>query len=204
MIENPRIIAPYITSWSDELTLPFTVIERPEGGIGYLDETAVDRDSDGVLWNRMLSRPNQGRPNFGLTHPLRQRRAMRRLLCQVCGGPADRNPDGVLWLMTDFRDDWDGWPTGMGDVDPPVCLSCARLSVRVCPALRRLGAVAVRVRECPIVGVRGARYHRFGRDLVAAEHVIVAFEDPAIRWVRATNLVRELRDCTVVGLDAIA
>jgi hypothetical protein len=35
------------------------------------------------------------------------------------------------------------------------CAWSVRLSVRLCPALRR-GAAAVRVREYPVVGVRGA------------------------------------------------
>jgi hypothetical protein len=32
----------------------------------------------------------------------------------------------------------------------------------------------------------------------------VAFEDPAIRWVRAMSLVRELRDCVIIPLTDLA
>lgn len=197
-----RILAPYITSWSAEHRLPFTVVERRGWGIAYTDETAVDRDGNGVLWDRMSSRPHQGRPQFGQTHPLRQRRAMRRLLCQVCGGPADRTRDGILWLLPDHRGDWEGWPRGMGNVEPPVCLPCVCVSLRLCPALKK-GAVALRVRECPVAGIRGALYQSNGVMPVFVGQKIVALDDPAVRWIRATNLVRELRDCTILPLEDV-
>jgi hypothetical protein len=174
-------------------------VERLGFGIAYLDETMVDRDDKGVLWHRSASRPGHGRPEFGQVHSLRQRRAMRRLLCQVCAGPADRTEDGVLWLLKDHRDDWAHWPEGMGVTEPPVCLPCVRTSVLLCPALRK-GAVAVRVRDCPVAGVRGALYRSGGLSPVLVGDTTMAFEDPAIRWVRAMNLVRELRECTITPL----
>src|SRR5262245_33889083 len=106
------IVAPYITAWSAEQSPPVVVVERPEGGIGYLDETVADRDRNGVLWLRTPFRPGQGRPEFGKVHPLRQRRTMQRLLCQVCAGPADCTEDGVLWLLQDHQKDWRSWPNG--------------------------------------------------------------------------------------------
>ncbi|MET0235426.1 MAG: hypothetical protein ABW224_12350 [Kibdelosporangium sp.] len=124
---------------------------------------------------------------------------MRRLLCQVCGGPADRDEDGVLWLLQDHREDWPGWPDEMAVTEPPVCLPCANISVRLCPALRK-GAVAVRVREFPVVGVRGAVYQAGGPRPVAMEDRIVAYGDPVVRWMRAMNLLRELRGCAIVSL----
>lgn len=152
-----RIVAPYVTSWSAEIDPPVELVEVPGRGIGYADETVTDRDSRGVLWFRTTHAPGQGRPLFGRVHPLRQRRAMRRLLCQVCGGPADRTEDGVLWLGRDHRDDWPGWPNRIAETEPPICVPCVRLSLRLCPALRR-GAVAFRARQYPIVGVRGGLY----------------------------------------------
>lgn len=38
-------VVPYIASWSAEHPLDLTVIERPGAGIGYLGETALDRDT---------------------------------------------------------------------------------------------------------------------------------------------------------------
>ena len=139
---------------------------------------------------------------FGQVHPMRQRRTMQRLLCQVCAGPADRTEDGVLWLLKDHRDDWPSWPDGMGVTEPPVCVSCVRVSLRVCPALRK-GAAVVRAGGFVAAGVYGILY-RSDPQLMATGAATVTFEDPAIRWVRAVNLVRELRDCTIIPLTDLA
>lgn len=194
------VIAPYITKWSSEVDPPGTVIEVG-GGIGYADEKPNDRDRHGVLWARAAQRPGEGRPLFARVHPFRQRRAMRMLLCGVCGGPADRDEDGVLWLLTDHRDDWPDWPARMAAVEPPVCRPCVHLSVRLCPALRR-GAVAVRARRYPITAVRGARYTG-GQRPRAVEDATVFLDDPRIRWVKAVNLARTLQDCTVIEVDDV-
>jgi hypothetical protein len=189
---------PYVTQWSEEREPPCQVIERPGRGIAYLDEMVSDRDSRGVLWFRTPSHPGHGEPLFAKVHPLRQRRAMLRLLCNVCAGPADQNEEGVLWLLRDFRDDWPGWPENMGVVEPPVCVPCVRVASRLCPALRK-GAIAVRVRHAPVAGVRGLLY-RSGGGLAPVPEITLAYEDPRVRWVRAINLVRELHDCTIVEL----
>ncbi|WP_258904197.1 hypothetical protein [Actinokineospora sp. UTMC 2448] len=167
-------------------------------GIRYRDETVGDRDGNGVLWARMESRPGVGRPVFGNVHSLRQRRVMRRLLCQVCAGPPDRNDDGVLWVLPDYRDDWPGWPDGMATYDAPVCLPCARISARVCPGLRGR-MVCVRSKCHPVVGVRGALHVVGALGMVAMEDIIVAFDDPAVRWVVAQHLVRQLGECVVAS-----
>jgi hypothetical protein len=36
------------------------------------------------------------------------------------------------------------------------------------------------------------------------DSVTVAFEDPAIQWVRAVSLVRELRDCMIIPVADLA
>src|SRR5213080_2620982 len=136
-----RRIVPYTTRWSSEHRLRPPVIERPGGtGIAFADEILSDRDRHGVLWQRVPSRPGDGRPEFGMVHSGRQRRAMRNLLCQVCAGPADRDDHGTLWLLPDhpgYHDDWPGWPERMATPEPPVCLRCARIAVAACPALRK-------------------------------------------------------------------
>ncbi|WP_459709728.1 hypothetical protein [Actinophytocola sp. KF-1] len=179
------------------------MVERLGGGVGYRDEVVADRDRRGVLWFRTPFRPGEGRPVFGRVHPARQRRAMQRLLCQVCAGPADRTEGGVLWLMTDHREDWPSWPDGMGMTEPPVCVPCVGLSVRLCPALRTR-AVVVRARTYPIAGVHGGLYRAGSRGPVPVGEAVVAFDDPAIRWVRAVSLVRQLRDCTIIPIAELA
>lgn len=196
------VVAPYVAGWSAEQDLPCRVVELPGRGIGYADELLGDRDQHGVLWQRAALRPGAGRPEFAKVHPLRQRRAMRRLLCQVCAGPADQNDSGFLWLLRDHRDDWPHWPEGMGVVEPPVCVPCAVLSLRHCPALRR-GAVAVRAGEFPIAGVRGALYRKGELGLRPVEAAILPYDDPDVPWIVASALVREFRSCAVVPFEEL-
>lgn len=195
------VVVPYVTAWTGEQDPPVSITARPGGGIAYADESLADRDNNGVLWFRTPFRPGDGRPDFGRVHPLRQRRTMRRLLCQVCAGPADRTDDGVLWLLQDHRDDWPDWPNRMGVTEPPVCVPCVRTSVRLCPALRR-GAVAVRARSYPLDGVHGALY-RPGSPPVMVGTASVSLDNPAVRWMRAVSLARELHGCTFVPLDEL-
>lgn len=197
--EGRRIIAPYITSWSEEQDSPHQLVGRPGHGIGYADELWGDRDAEGILWQRTAVRHEVGRPEFGKVHPLRQRRAMRRLLCQVCAGPAHRNEDGVLWLLRDYRNDWPGWPNGIASTEPPVRIPCVATSLRLCPALRR-GAAAVRVREFEVAGVRGALYRKSTFGLTAVDAVNLAYDDPDVRWIVASALIRELQGCAFVSL----
>jgi hypothetical protein len=110
---------------------------------------------------------------------------MLRLLCQVCGGPADQMDNGVLWLLRDHRGGWR--------------VRCVAVSLKLCPALRR-GTVAVRVRELPIAGVRAAFYRRGVFAPVAVEAVHLSYADSAVRWIVASALIRELHDCIAVPI----
>ncbi|GLW90288.1 hypothetical protein [Actinokineospora globicatena] len=197
-MSTSTLTVPYITKWSTEQT-PLSKVARHRSGrgIAYVDETIGDRDSQGVLWARANSAPRVGRPLFGQVHPLRQRRAMRRLLCQVCGEPADRNDDGVLWLLLDHREDWPGWPEDMFATEPPICRPCVDLSTRLCPALRR-GHVLVRSRNHEIAGVRGPLYRPNRANVVEDGQMLVPYGDPMIPWTLAHDLARELHDCSIV------
>jgi hypothetical protein len=192
-------VVPFITRWSSE-HLSSAVIGNPSWGIAYEDETRWDRNAQGVLWERAPLGRGKGRPEFAGVHPLRQRRAMRKLLCQVCGGPADRTKQGELWLLPDHRDDWPGWPDEMANVSPPVCLPCARLSVRMCPVLRR-SWVAIRAKS-RIVGVQGIVYQLDEIGLRPLESRTVRFDEPEIRLTLAGQLVRMLHDSVFIDLDA--
>ncbi|AXI78989.1 hypothetical protein [Peterkaempfera bronchialis] len=194
---------PYIASWSGEKRCTGAVVEdrRSPGRIAYRDERPDDRDEYGVLWARADSRPTRGRPQYGLVHPRRQRHAMRNLRCQVCDGPADTDERGTLWLLGDDRGDWPGWPEEMAATTPPLCLPCARLSVRLCPHLRGRH-IAVRVRNPEIAGVYGALYlPRPDRARpTAATDTTIAYTDPAVCRVLAAQQVMRLRGCTLVDL----
>ncbi|HEY0690949.1 MAG TPA: hypothetical protein VGD71_18165 [Kribbella sp.] len=194
-------LTPYVTSWTGEQEPRLALVER-EGRLAYPKEGLDDRDRNGVLWSRAPLCPGRGRPDFAKVHPLRQRRAMAHLLCQVCGQPADSDEDGVLWLLPDFQNDWAGWPARMAAVEPPVCLGCVRVSVRYCPALRK-GAVAVRVRNSTVVGVYGALYRPGPLVPVPVGIDTVPYDDPRVRWVQAERLVRELGESKIVPLETL-
>lgn len=197
-------VVPYVASWTSETMLDTPVVNRPTGGIAYADETSVDRDEWDVLWVRMTARIGVGRPLFAKLHPLRQRRAMLRMLCQVCGQPAGRTERGHLWLTPEPAsgsvEQLEGAPVTL----PPVCLPCARLSVRVCPALRP-GHVVVRAHS-RVRGVSGVRFrpgHPFPQLLDQDEDADRVFDHGTamVGWVMATQRVRSLYDCVAVNLD---
>lgn len=196
-IREDPVQVPYIVSWTSERPTRTPVVADGRWGIGYQRERPGDRDARGVLWRRYVRAPGEGTPEFGAVHPSRQRRAMRGLLCQVCGGPADRSEQGVLWLLGDARKGWSGKEvTGQ----PPVCLPCAATARRVCPHLRRRGVLALRVRQAPLLGVSGRLYEpgRGGPRYVGP--ATLAYDDPRVRYLQATQLMRALRDWTVVDL----
>jgi hypothetical protein len=192
-------VVPYIATWTEERKPPVRIVTHAWGGIAFADESAGDRDSDGVLWARITAQPSHGRPQFAVIHSLRQRRAMRRLLCQVCAQPADRNQDGVLWLLPDYYRRHDG-PENYDVTEPPICLACAPIAIRLCPALRN-GYIAVRARTTPVCGVKGLVYRAGHPAPVLIREELVHRASPAIRWTLAEHLVRTLRECTFVDLD---
>ncbi|MFS8103704.1 hypothetical protein LFM09_41940 [Lentzea alba] len=204
LTSSDRIVAPYVTATNVEQDLSCRLVVRPDSlELGYANELPGDRDDQGVLWRKVVERRNEGKPEFGRVHPIRQRRAMSELLCQVCAGPADQTPDGVLWLLRDHREDWPRWPEGMACVEPPICSRCVAISLRRCPALQR-GAVVVRVRSFAVAGVWGTLYRpgTFAPTRVQAAHL--AYDDPQTRWMVAVALIRELRGCSFVPFEELS
>lgn len=195
-------LLPYVTSWSEERDLDAEVVMRGTAGIGYADETERDRDEHGVLWARTSSRIFEGHLDYRRMHPARQRLVMRLLLCQVCGDSADcADERGLLWLLPADEGAGPDWPEGVATTHPPVCRACAGPAVEVFPDLRR-GWVAVRAGRYPLTGVYGRRYQPAYPRPIQVCDTVVTYRDPAIRWTRATRLVRTLFDCTRVSLDA--
>ena len=186
---------PDVVTWTGEELPPATVVMTPNG-VAYADERPRDRDVDDVLWARS-GNDRTGEPQFADMHPARQRAAMENLTCQVCTKPAERTPEGVMWLLPDDRSqhtDWPDWPNGVATSNPPVCERCAPIAADRCRRLRR-GCVAFRAREAELVGVEGWVYPPPGA-AASRGHRVVLFDDPAIRWTIADQLIRELRSCT--------
>jgi len=132
---------------------------------------------------------------------------MRYMLCQVCGRAAPGDPDGgdsgdgrPLFVLRNV-----GRPIAEGErtTSPPVCVSCARISVRKCPRLRE-GHVAALVGRTYAWGVAGLVHHPTTLAPVSGSLQQVSYEDPAIRWVLACRLILALHDCAPVDLDDLA
>lgn len=195
---------PYIARWSTERAPGMRVVSK-NGGIGYADERPYDRDSNGVLWTRIPSLPGKGRPEFGKVHALRQRRAMEALLCQVCGRPADRTADGVLWMLGESPDEPEDRGDGLDGLvtaHPPLCSPCAVKSAHTCPHLRRRCTV-LRARSFELVGVRGALYRPGLAGPVAWDAACVGFGDPRIHWIRAGQSLTRLSGTEIVDLATL-
>lgn len=201
VFRGPHGPVPYVARWSAEQVIDAPVVETSQG-IAYADESSVDRDLNGLLWSRISSCPGAGEPRYREMHPLRQRRAMRRLLCQVCAGPADHNDHGTLWLIQDQRDQWHGWPERAQNTHPPLCLRCARIAVRSCPWLKQ-GYVAIRAQSF-VSGAWGGLYRTgWPHPPLLIDTGTLQFGDPRLRWLQADQLVRELVNCTFVDLDRL-
>jgi hypothetical protein len=112
---------------------------------------------------------------------------------------------GTLWLVPgDDVGGWQGWPEQMTTIHPPLCVACAGISVRMCPALR-VGSVAVRAHS-RVRGVNGVVFAPAGRYpglSVTDRAEAISYEDPEVVWVQAVLLAQSLYDATVVDLDGL-
>lgn len=176
--------------------------------VGYRDETPSDLGPRGELWGRCSQsigpdRMPVGRPLWSMVHPSRQRECMMKLRCQICVGPA-KAADGYLFLESGVPG-----PPSPGSArltaHPPVCLPHARASAEQCGHFAKHGLVALMVRSAPLYGVIGTPYQLSARGWRAmpADDTPVPYSDPAVSTVVASQLVRSLRDYTVVRLDEL-
>ncbi|MFC0038637.1 hypothetical protein [Actinomadura rayongensis] len=188
-------VVPYVTAWSSEEAPPYNVVVRG-GRIGYADETQYDRDSVGVLWARMGISPRVGRPQFKNVHYLRQRLAMRKLLCQVCG---TRCGDDGVWVLSaqEYENGEGPWPAPVLTAQPPLCPGCVERSARLCPHLRG-GHVVLRASRFRPAAVSGMLYEPTPVGLRAVGRETVALDSPWVRWLRATQLHMRLEEYTVL------
>jgi hypothetical protein len=196
-------VVPYIIKWTSEEAgrVSELVIRRHAGRLclDYRDATPRDREEHGILWARMSHARGLGRPEYAHTHPGRQRRAMERLRCQVCGKDADRDRDGWLFLGWRTRNDPATWPENALTVQPPLCVPCARVAVRLCPASKIF--VPLRVADPTPWGVFGTVYRSSPSGWDRYDDVpYIPFGDEQLHAVLASQLVMQLRDVRVVPL----
>ncbi|MFG2816233.1 hypothetical protein [Streptomyces sp. NPDC048410] len=201
---------PYITAWSAESLDQPPLIRRVVGsfhGIGYADEDPrADRDADtGALLARQALAPGFGIPVFAEMNGLRQRQAVRQMLCQVCGRPDPMRIEGGRSLYMVGSDT----PIGEGETTtaPSVHPACALKSVEHCPSLHR-GFSAALVEYSPVWGVAGVVHDPSTLDprLPAPSPTRltrVSVGSPDIPWTLAAALVISLHGITPISLDGI-
>lgn len=202
------IVVPYIAARSDEVggAESELTVRRDGRGLCYRQEEADDRDVCGALYGRVSISDGSGRPVFRDVHPRRQRECMEGLLCQVCARPASTTRGGTLFLARrrEPEEMRAGWPEDSLTAQPPLCVPCARVSVERCHYLAGRH-VAIRARKVRRYGVFGTPYTAGPYGTVrplddGGEGVTVPYGGPHVRWVLASQLVVELRRCTVVDL----
>ncbi|GCD99211.1 hypothetical protein [Embleya hyalina] len=195
---KPAIPVPYVSTWSGEIR-DARDLQVDTLRISHLPPRPTDRDDHGVLWARYSSRPGRGRPDLGLVHPQRQRRAMELLLCQVTGKRGDVDEQRVLWLLEDHRGDWADWPNGLETTHPPMSRAGVEPSLQWCPHLRN-GAVTVRVAASVVTGVYGTLWSIDPRTRTTSSTAkSLTFDSPHLPWMQARQLVRTLHGCTIVN-----
>lgn len=197
---------PDIAAWSAE-TLPQPGLVISKDGVAFKGSVSptgytLGRDAAGVLWQRWGLRRGKGAALLGRVHGPRQRRAMRKQLCQVCKGTSDETKQGRLYLLEDYRG-VENWPEREVTTHPPVCRRCVPLAVPLCPHLRGRVA-AVRARRVSVDGVHGMVY-RTDKDgaVVKAGLKTVFHGDWRVKWMLGNQLAATLEDVTIVDLDKL-
>lgn len=150
---------PWVTRWTGEVPDPQDMVmhveEGPESGTIALaynsDAMPEEREANGFLWQREgVSRG--GEPQFAQVSTYRQRAAMRKRLCQVCGEKI--TTPAISWLMAPGQ--LDVSPSGEPvTTNPPTCDECLDVALAKCPHLLKAGHVIARVLEYELWGVQG-------------------------------------------------
>jgi len=180
---------------------------RSDGWVAYQDPSPYDRYPDfHVLLTRTGGLPS-GRPDGNQLSPYRQAHCMVNLLCQGCGAPAARSPEGwPLWVLPLTRAD--GGPaarTGISDMPP----SCARCALHRCPVLKKRGRQLLWVAQAELVGVYATVFPP-GTNRVMKEQLVSLNDERRLSAAVATRFVRDLQRvspadlCTVEDLAQMA
>jgi hypothetical protein len=150
---------PWVTRWTEEMPDPSETVmhveQAPEPGAVMLayntDYAAEEREANGILWQREgINRG--GEPQFSQLSTYRQRAAMRKRLCQVCGQKIQT--DVITWLMAPGQLDvtQEGYAV---TTNPPTCDDCVAIALEKCPHLLKAGHYVVKVLEYELWGVQG-------------------------------------------------
>lgn len=205
LLTRKGLTVPYITAWSGEREISRSSLLLDMGGLRYREDHEEDRDRLGGLWERWTGDYGDGEPQWRAVNSERHRTAMENLRCQVCCGPASQTGKG--WLFLDRGPATAATLERTISAQPPLCLGCAPVARDRCPNLRNR-CVAFRAKKCPVWGVLGTafvarpRLARRPTDQLEVEKVVrVPYGTRELRYVLASQLLREMRRVTVIDLD---
>ncbi|WP_073772710.1 hypothetical protein [Streptomyces sp. MJM1172] len=203
---------PYVAAYSNELGPAESelCLEWPANGkpphLAYQHPRPDDRDSHGNLWVRM-TRPGAeelGAVRFDSMDPLRQRRCMEELLCQVCAEPAERE-HGTLFIEWQHENEPPMRPNRITTDMPPVCPTCLPLSLRYCRYLRDEKSVTLLlVRKSVLCGVSGTLYRvdpSLTQWIPSGADAYSSFNKPRFPGMLAQRMYRRLHGVTVLSMD---
>lgn len=149
---------PWITRWTNEIIGQPYSLERTRDGIRtvYPDGKSEDR-MGGTLWQRE-GIMRGGEPQWKQVSTYRQRFAMRKCACQVCGKKITEKPIQFLLPLSEpeivppdeFHDE-----AQVITVTAPTCSECIPLALQLCPHLKRNGYQILKVASYEFWGVYG-------------------------------------------------
>lgn len=182
-IATSRPMVPWVTKWTGEQFDPSQhrahLYRRDEQlYVAYEEEEPADRFLAGrllngqgqplpgsdVVWYRE-GRDKSGSPLFAQVNGRRQASCMLSSRCQVCGATITPTAAGLPWLFSEAQ--WQRVLTFDMTDNPPTCLPCMPVALKLCPHLRSSGARssgahAAYVARHFAVGVSGDLYSEEG------------------------------------------
>jgi hypothetical protein len=179
------MVVPWIAVWTGERFGP--QMEERREGLEPVGNVQYARREYGT-WALSAPTNRTGQPLFGLTASRRQREAMERQLCQVCGRSPKESKVAHVWVVPDIEPhDW-LWADGKV-LNASTCEDCLRYAIRVCPFLLGGKVLAAFTGRSRVVAMTGSmRDPRTG----AWETVIVGLGDIALPWMLGRELVVEV------------
>ncbi|MFJ7412842.1 hypothetical protein ACIQWZ_18795 [Streptomyces sp. NPDC098077] len=183
--------------------MPFIAVTAGEGGLeipklvpgadGWIQHASpgpYDRYPDmEVLLARTVGTVPSGAPDGNVLSPYRQTHCVLNRLCQGCGEPAERGPQGALYVLPATRADGsEAAFSGVSDMPP----SCARCAFRRCPVLSSRGRRLLWVRQAEVIGVYAEVFlpHRRG---YCPETLVLLDDERTLSASVATRTVCDLR-----------
>lgn len=149
---------PWITRWTGEVIGTPYHLGRDRSGVftTYGDNIHEDR-YNGTLWQREGIKRG-GEPQWKQVSTYRQRFAMSRCACQVCGKRIAERPvrflmplDGIEIVPPDeFHDEAQAI-----SIQAPTCEDCIPLALKLCPHLKAKGYQLLKVADYSLWGVYG-------------------------------------------------